>query len=77
MNSVPTVFTVTISAVAPIGPNVVLSFAGFEPAENGKDATMPVVLRVVMPRDSLVQSIEFLQGWLNGQSTAVDPSGVQ
>lgn len=73
--SPPLVFVTGVSHAAAVGNCVVVSLGGFEPSATATE--FPITHRFVMERAALVQSIEFLQGWLNGTLKPLDPSQVQ
>lgn len=72
----PLLFATSVAHVAGLGSNVVISFSGFEHGTS-QDRSLPIAHRIVMSRDDLVQGIAFLQGWLDGTLTPVDPMKAQ
>jgi len=70
-------FVTGVAHAAPFGETVVVSFAGLEPG-TGADASFPITHRLVMTRDSLAQSVEFLSGWLQrGGAAPSTPPNIQ
>lgn len=61
----PLMFCTGIAHVSDLGPNVVISFSGFEQGD-GQANVLPITHRIVLSREALAQGLEFLKNWMDG-----------